>query len=66
MKICRRMLTSSTQLPNKSFHVVERRMRVSVKRTKMEKVRAKRAKLLFSLLNMQIYDVLLAVVVMFA
>ena len=66
MKICRRMLTSSTQLPIRSFHVVERRMRMSVKHTKMKKARAKRAKLLFSLLNMQTYDVLLAVVVTFA
>ena len=39
---------------------------MSVKRTKMKNLRVKRAKQLFPLLNMQIYDVLLAVVVMFA
>ena len=39
---------------------------MSRKRSKMKKARANCAKLLFSLLNMQIYDVLLAVVVMFA
>ena len=42
------MLTSSTQLQNRLFHVVERR-RISAKREKM--------KMRFSSLNMQIYDV---------
>ena len=48
------MLTSSTQLQNRLFHVVERR-RIYAKREKM--------KMRFSSLNMQIYDVLVAVVV---
>ena len=40
------MLTSSTQLQNRSFHVVER-TRKSSKCQKMKNARAKRAKLLF-------------------
>ena len=40
------MLTSSTQLQNKSFHV-EERTRISSKCQKMKNARAKRAKLLF-------------------
>ena len=40
------MLTSSTQLQNRSFHVVER-TRTSTKCQKMKNARAKRAKLLF-------------------
>jgi len=40
------MLTSSTQLQNKSFHVVER-TRTSTKCQKMKNTRAKRAKILF-------------------
>ena len=40
------MLTSSTQLQNKSFHVVER-TRTSSKCQKMKNARAKRAKILF-------------------
>ena len=40
------MLTSSTQLQNMSFHVMER-TRTSAKCRKMKKARAKRAKLLF-------------------
>ena len=43
---CHHMLTSSTQLQNKSFHVVER-TRTSTKCQKMKNARAKRAKLLF-------------------
>ena len=59
------MLTSSTQLQNRSFHDVER-TRTSAERAKMKNARAKRAKLLFSLSNMQICDVLVAVVVVLA
>ena len=40
------MLTSSTHLQNRSFHVVER-TRTSSKRQKMKNARAKRAKILF-------------------
>ena len=44
--ICDHLLTSSTQLQNRSFHVVER-TRTSSKRQKMKNARAKRAKILF-------------------
>ena len=44
--ICHHMLTSSTQLQNRSFHVVER-TRTSSKCQKMKNARAKRAKILF-------------------
>ena len=40
------MLTSSTQLQKKSFHVIER-TRTSSKCQKMKNARAKRAKILF-------------------
>ena len=43
LNICHHMLTSSTQLQNKSFHVVER-TRTSSKCQKMKNSRAKRAK----------------------
>ena len=43
---CYHMLTSSTQLQNRSFHVVER-TRTSSKCQKMKNARAKRAKILF-------------------
>ena len=49
LKICHHMLTSSTQLQNRSFHVVER-TRTSSKCQKMTNARAKhakRAKILF-------------------
>ena len=46
LNICHHMLTSSTQLQNRSFHVVER-TRTSTKCQKMKNARAKRAKLLF-------------------
>ena len=63
---CHRMFTSSTQLQNRSFHVVER-TKTSAKCRKMKNARAKRAKiLLFLLSNMQISDVLVAVVVVVA
>ena len=43
---CHHMLTSSTQLQNRSFHVVER-TRTFPKCQKMKNARAKRAKILF-------------------
>ena len=44
------MLTSSTQLQNRSFHVVER-TRTSTKCQKMKNACAKRAKILFFIVN---------------
>ena len=46
LNICHHMLPSSTQLQNRSFHVVERR-RTYLKCQKMRNARAKRAKILF-------------------
>ena len=46
LNICHHMLTSSTQLQNRSFHVVER-TRTSSKCQKMKYARAKRPKILF-------------------
>ena len=46
LNICHHMLKSSTQLPNRSFHVVER-TRMSSKCQKMTNARAKRAKIVF-------------------
>ena len=46
LNICHYMLTSSTQMQNRSFHVVER-TRTSAKCQKMKYARAKRAKILF-------------------
>ena len=46
LNICHHMLTSSTQLQNRSFHVVER-TRTSTKCQNMKSARAKRAKVLF-------------------
>ena len=46
LNICHHTLTSSTQLQNRSFHVVEG-TRKSAKCEKMKNARAKRAKLLF-------------------
>ena len=46
LNICHHALTSSTQLQNWSFHVVER-TRTSTKCQKMKNARAKRAKILF-------------------
>ena len=46
LNICHHLLTSSTQLQNRSFHVVER-TRTSSKCQKMKNARAKRAKILF-------------------
>ena len=65
LNICHHMLTSSTQLQNRSFHVVER-TRKSSKCQKMKNARAKRAKILFSFSNMQICRVFVAVVVVVA
>ena len=50
LNICHHMLTSSTQLQNRSFHVVER-TRTSSKCQKMIYARAKRAKILFSIVK---------------
>ena len=46
INICHHMLMSSTQLQNRSFHVVERR-RTSSKCQKMKHAHAKHAKILF-------------------
>ena len=46
LNICHHMFTSSTQLQNRSLHVVER-TRTSTKCQKMKYARAKRAKILF-------------------
>ena len=46
LSICHHMLSSSTQLQNRSFHIVER-TRTSAKCPKMKNARAKRAKVLF-------------------
>ena len=46
LNICHHMLTLSTQLQNRSFHVVER-TRTSSRCQKMKNARAKRAKILF-------------------
>ena len=46
LNICHSMLTSSTQLQNRSFHVAER-TRKSTKCQKIKNARAKRAKILF-------------------
>ena len=46
LNICHHVLTSSSQLQNRSFHVVER-TRTSEECAKMKTARAKRAKLLF-------------------
>ena len=50
LNICHHMLTSSTQLQNRSFHVVER-TRTSPKCQQMKNARAKRAKILFFILK---------------
>ena len=46
LNICHHMLTSSKQLQNRSFHVIER-TRTSSKCQKLKTARAKRAKILF-------------------
>ena len=50
LDICHDMLTSSTQLQNRAFHVVER-TRTSSKCQKRKNARAKRAKILFSIVK---------------
>ena len=50
LNICHHMLTSSTQLQNRSFHVAER-TRTSTKCRKMKNARAKRAKILFCIVK---------------
>ena len=50
LNICHHMLTSSTQLQNRSFHVIER-TRTSTKCQKMKNARAKRAKILFFIIK---------------
>ena len=50
LNICHHMLTSSTHLQNRSFHVVER-TRTSSKCQKIENARAKRVKILFFILK---------------
>ena len=50
LNICHHMLTSSTQLQSRSFHVVER-TRTSTKCQKMKYARAKRAKILFAIVK---------------
>ena len=60
LNICHHMLTSSTQLQNRSFHVVER-TRTSAKCLKIKVHVQSVQKCCFSLPNMQICDVLVAV-----
>ena len=57
------MLTSSTQLQNRSFHDVER-TRTAAKCQKMKNARAKRAKLFF--FSLHICDVRVTVVIVVA
>ena len=65
LKICHHVLPLSMQLQNRSFHIVER-TRMSSKCQKMKNTRAERAKILFSLSNMQICGVCVAVIVVVA
>ena len=59
---CHHMLTSSTQLKNRSFHVVEG-TRTSSKSQKMKKLHVQSVQnYCFSSSNMQVYDVPVAVV----
>ena len=65
LNICHHMLTSSTQLQNRSFHVVEERERLqNVERWKMHVQSVQ--KYWFSLSNMQICGVFVAVIVVVA
>ena len=61
MEIDRQLFTSSTQLQNRSFHVIHW-TKTTAKRAKMKNVLAKRAKVS----NIQICDVLINVVVVVA
>ena len=66
LSICHHMLTSSTQLQNSSFHVVER-TRTSTKCQKNKKMHVQSVQeYCFSLSNMQICGVFVAVVVVVA
>ena len=65
LNICHHELTSSTQLKNRSFHVVER-TRTSSKCQKMKNARAKRAKILFFIVKYPNSGVFVAVVVVVA
>ena len=67
LNICHHMLTSSTQLQNRSFHVVVERTRTSAKCQKIKYARAKRAKILFFIVKYVKYcGVFVAVVVVVA
>lgn len=59
------MLMSSTQLQNSSFHVAER-ARTSAKCLKLKNAGAKRTTLLFFIVKIQIFDVLVAIIVVVA
>ena len=65
LKICCQVLTLSKQWQNRSFHIIKM-MKTAMKFMKMKNACAKRAKPLFSLLKMQICDVLIGVVVLVA
>ena len=66
LNICRYMLTSSTKLQNRSFHVVEG-SRTSTKCQKMKDARAKRVKVLFFIVKYaNLWGVFVAVVVVVA
>jgi len=63
LNICYHVLTSSTQLQNCPFHVLER---TSSKCQKMKNARESAQKYCFSLSNTQIYGVFVAVIVVVA
>ena len=65
LNICHHMLTSSTQLQNRSFHIVER-TRSSSKCQMMKNARAKRAKILFFIVKYANLWVFVAAVVVVA
>ena len=65
LNICHHMVTSSTQLQNRSFHVAER-TRTSAKCQKLKMHVQSVRNYCFSLSNMQICDFLVAIVVMVA
>ena len=65
LNICPHMLTSSTQLQKRSFHVIER-TRMSSKCQKMKNARAKRAKILFFIVKYANCGVFVAVVAVVA
>ena len=65
LNICHHMLSSSTQLQNRSIHVVEG-TRTSSECQKMKNARAKRAKILFFIVKYENLGVFVAVVVVVA